>query len=230
MAASRTLLQRLADALAASSTPAPDSWSGDALLALLGGPAGALAICRGCWRRDPAGANRVLSALVQAGDPVSRATVLAVLGPGLDAAIVALAGQWRVERSEVEAELVAVAWARIGEAAGTRMGWPARILVDDIRDRTRTTLRRAARRADRHQPIDAALCLPAADRLVAVEDRVAFDGRARAAGLSPAALDVVWTTRVEALGLSDAARRSGRSPAAVRAMRARAERALRASA
>jgi hypothetical protein len=230
MSASRTLLQRLADEFAASSASPPASWTSDPMLAALCGPAEAVTVCRRRWRTDSTGVNRLVSALLHAGDPVSCAVVLAALGPGLDAAIVGLAGRWRVDRREVEAELVANAWARISEAAGTRLGWPARILVDSIRDQARTALRRAARRADRDVVLGVAGSAATPDGLVAVEDRVGFEGRARAAGLSPAALTLVWATRVEAVGLAEAASASGRSLVAARAMRARAERALRASA
>lgn len=185
---------------------------------------------------DPKEANPPVGALLRvAADPVAARTLLQVILPGLNIRIGRAAGkEARCRRSggaldELAQEVLAAAWERITLLAGTSPAWPACVLVEGAWRRVRHQ-REKGRACQKHLwPLEAAKRsseAPEWSRTTAEELTVYLVDAVREGRLRPSQAGVVYTTRVLGLPPGALAGRCGPDERAVRARRARAERAL----
>ena len=162
-------------------------------------------------------------------DPLARQVAYAAVLPGLRRVAAQLTRVWAAERDEVDQDVAAAGWARLGRVAGMRLEWPDRVIVGGARTAVRDGLRAEAALRRRQTPVDflAEFCasevgpfsgLEASDLLCRAVKRGVVDGSS--AGL-------IWSTRVLGERLVDVAAERGDSPMAVGMRRLRSERALR---
>jgi DNA-directed RNA polymerase specialized sigma24 family protein len=187
---------------------------------------------------EPREANQPVAALLRlAGDPVAARTLLQVLLPGLNVRIGrAAAKDARCRRSggvleELAQDVVAAAWERISALAGTSPAWPACVLVEGAWRRVRHQREKGRACQKPLWPLEAAKGAaepPEWSRTTAEELTVCLIDAVRAGRLRSAQAGVVYTTRVLGVPPRALAGRCGPDERAVRARRARAERALTA--
>lgn len=203
----------------------------------LGGFASPAEVVRWCRSHpDPKESNPPVGALLRvAADPVAARTLLHVILPGLCVRVGRAAGkEARCRRSggaldELAQEVLAAAWERITLLAGTSPAWPACVLVEGAWRRVRHQ-REKGRACQRHLwPLEAAKESaegPEWSRTTAEELTVCLVDAVREGRLRPSQAGVVYTTRVLGIPPEALAGRCGPDERAVRARRARAERAL----
>jgi DNA-directed RNA polymerase specialized sigma24 family protein len=184
---------------------------------------------------DPAAANRPVGALLRlAADPIAARTVLQVIIPGLTVRIgrglVREAGCRRMAgvRDELVQEVVVAAWERIAALAGTSPRWPACELIEGAWRRVRHQRERGRACQRRLWPLETAgqAVEPEWTRTTAEELTVCLVDAVRSGRLGPAQAGLIYTTRVLGVPPRQLAGRCGPDERAVRARRARAERAL----
>lgn len=204
----------------------------------LAGPSSPAEVVAGCHSRaDRVAANAVVGALLRlAGDPLAARSVLQAILPGLAAR--GAKGMFMARPSrlcpaawdgfeELGQELVATAWERIADLAGTSPAWPACVLVEGAWRRVRyrgETYRNQARATCSLDTARAAQadvgCSPGESLAACLLDAV------EAGRLRPAQAGVIYTTRVLGHSPASLVPRCGPDAQAVRARRSRAERAL----
>ncbi|MDA8045308.1 MAG: hypothetical protein M0Z30_08740 [Actinomycetota bacterium] len=210
--------------------PSAATWaSREPALAGIGRAADAVARCR---TADPLEARAALSALLRlAGDDrLAADAAMAAVIPALRAVAGGLTRAWRADPDEIDQATAAAGWERIVVLAGHTVAWPDRVVAAGARDLVRDRLRSGARRRppdplpDGNGPGVAVPASEGCERAEVVDIlRRAVDERV----VTPAAVAVLWDLRAMRTPATDAARRDGRSPAAVRTQCRRAEAALR---
>jgi hypothetical protein len=206
---------------------------GEPALADLASPAEAVRRCRSS---SPAAAAAVLGALLRhAGEPLAARAVLQAVVPSLRAQAARRVGGVRHLRTgqgwegadDFDADVVAVALARIAELAGTSPAWPAQAICEA----TWASLRVSASHSVRQllaEEIDAeAESVEAGPSRTDAETlAMVVAGAVRAQWLATDDAQVIYATRVLGHSPAELAAAQGRDVRALRAQRARAERRL----
>ena len=190
-----------------------------------------------CREAGPEEQDRLLVAMlaVARDDQLAQLVVVAGLSRRLASAVAAWkrGGASRTDLVNLEADLVSGCWAAVVAVAAALAGGevqPARLglaLLDQARRSVRAPRRRELRAAARQVSLERSAepaaedCQPVAEELAAeIGDAV------RAGRISACAARPLFLTRVAGYSPAEAARRLGCTPAVVRAVRSRAERAL----
>jgi hypothetical protein len=218
----------------ANAAAALGRWAEDEpALAEVASPAEAVRRCRSS---APAEAAALLGALLrQAGDPLAARAVLQAVVPSLRAQAARRVGGVRHLRTgqgweagdDFDADVVAVALARIAELAGTSPAWPAQAICEATWACLRVSASRSVRQLSagdldaEAESVEAPPSRTDAETLAMV---VAAAVRARWLATDDA--QVIYATRVLGHTPAELAAAQGRDVRALRAQRARAERRL----
>jgi DNA-directed RNA polymerase specialized sigma24 family protein len=209
--------------------------SAEPALARFDSPADIVAWCR--THPAPADANPPVGALLRvAADAMAARTLLQVLLPGLTVRIGrAAVKEARCRRAkgpleEITQEVVSAAWEQIALLAGSSPGWPACAVIEGAWRRVRYQREKGRACQRRLWPLEAAGGGDGSDqkRTPAEELTLCLVDAVRGGRLRPGQAGVVYTTRVLGLSPRELVGRCGPDERAVRARRARAERALTA--
>jgi len=195
-------------------------------------------VVRACRDGSPEVQDALLGALlsVAAEDTLANLAMIAALSRHLGRAVAA----WRRGGAPVsdiavmEADLVSECWATVASLAVAVAGGepvPAKLafaIVDRARAAVRTPRRRELRAAKRQVRLESYLpCLAREDKAPPVEELATeIVAAVRTGRLSASAARPVFLTRVAGYSTAEAAESLGQSPAVLRALRSRAERAL----
>ena len=195
-------------------------------------------VVRACRDGSPELQDALLGALLgaAAGDPLAKLAAVAALSRRLAGAVSAWrrAGASSSDLAVLEADLVSECWAAVSAlAASAAAGEPlppraALAVVDRARGAVRGPRRRELRAAGRQVSLGGQLPqLAHEDQAPPAEELARQIGAAvRAGHLSAPAARPVFLTRVAGYSTAEAAESLGHSPAVLRALRSRAERAL----
>jgi len=198
-------------------------------------PADIVAWCR--THPAPGDANPPVGALLRvAADPIAARTLLQVILPGLTVRIGrAAAKEARCRRTrgaleEITQEVISAAWEQIAMLSGSSPAWPACAVIEGAWRRVRYQREKGRACQRRLWPLETVRGGDGAGqtRTLAEELTLCLVAAVRGGQLRPGQAGVVYTTRVLGLSPRELIGRCGPDERAVRARRARAERALTA--